>query len=277
MPAPTASEIIDHIRSLENLPGQEFDGSKKTTIFAEDLTQLDGMIFDNTEAIENTVVRTFGAQEIDGNKQFNNDVTMYGTTTLGYTEVRGDMELFAGTNLTLWQDPTDAKHSATKSYVDAAISSAVATAIEAAKNALYPVGSIYTNATSSTNPGTLLGFGTWSAFGEGRVMVGKASSGTFGTAGGTMGAETHTITPGQMPDHGFGFSHHGDEGGSVLRLIGGHNYRSVTFGSPGAYRPPNGANGGAGSNSSIYWNFGNNEAHNNIQPSIVVYMWRRTA
>jgi hypothetical protein len=33
---------------------------------------------------------------------------------------------------------------------------------------LYPVGSIYINATSAINPATLLGFGTWTAFGAGR-------------------------------------------------------------------------------------------------------------
>jgi hypothetical protein len=37
---------------------------------------------------------------------------------------------------------------------------------------LYPVGSVYINAAVSTNPGTLLGFGTWAAFGAGRVLVG---------------------------------------------------------------------------------------------------------
>ena len=36
----------------------------------------------------------------------------------------------------------------------------------------YPVGSIYMNATVATNPGTLLGFGTWVAFGAGKVPVG---------------------------------------------------------------------------------------------------------
>ena len=44
--------------------------------------------------------------------------------------------------------------------------------IQAAISALYPVGSIYTNASNSTNPATLLGFGTWSAFAAGRVLIG---------------------------------------------------------------------------------------------------------
>ena len=42
--------------------------------------------------------------------------------------------------------------------------------VQAALQALHPIGSIYTNVTS-TNPGTLFGFGTWTAFGAGRVMV----------------------------------------------------------------------------------------------------------
>ena len=47
------------------------------------------------------------------------------------------------------------------------------------ENYIYPVGSIYFNMAVSTNPGTLLGFGTWAAYAEGRVLVGFQSSGTF--------------------------------------------------------------------------------------------------
>ena len=43
--------------------------------------------------------------------------------------------------------------------------------VQAAMEALHPVGSIYINATNSTNPGTLLGFGTWVEFGSGKVLV----------------------------------------------------------------------------------------------------------
>lgn len=50
---------------------------------------------------------------------------------------------------------------------------------------LFPVGSIYSNATNNTNPATLLGFGTWSAFGQSRVMVGAGQDSqvyTFATS-----------------------------------------------------------------------------------------------
>jgi len=37
---------------------------------------------------------------------------------------------------------------------------------------VYPVGSIYINATTSDTPNKLLGFGTWESFGRGRILVG---------------------------------------------------------------------------------------------------------
>jgi len=68
---------------------------------------------------------------------------------------------------------------------------------------IYPVGSIYFNMAVSTNPGTLLGFGTWAAYAEGRVLVGFQSSGTFDSLDESLGAETaaHTLTVDEMPAH----------------------------------------------------------------------------
>jgi len=62
---------------------------------------------------------------------------------------------------------------------------------------VYPVGSVYTS-TASTNPNTLFGFGTWTAFGAGRVLVGNGGSFTAGATGGSADAvvvsHTHDIT-----------------------------------------------------------------------------------
>jgi len=127
----------------------------------------------------------------------------------------------------------------------------------------YPVGSIYMNATNATNPGTLLGFGTWAAFGEGRVLIGIDSSDTdFDTAEETGGSKTHTLTESQIPSH---------------RHQVGSNDSSAGF-------------GGAAGNQEFVQNFGTGignpcntsftgggSAHNNVQPYIVVYMWKRTA
>src|SRR3989304_3619051 len=54
----------------------------------------------------------------------------------------------------------------------------------------FPVGSVFL-AVVSTDPATLLGYGTWSAFGAGRVLVGLDSGDTdFDAAGEPGGAKT---------------------------------------------------------------------------------------
>jgi hypothetical protein len=61
-------------------------------------------------------------------------------------------------------------------------------------DALYPVGSLYVS-TLSTNPGTLLGRGTWAAHGAGRVLVGHDSGDAdFDAEGKTGGAKTKAIS-----------------------------------------------------------------------------------
>ncbi len=140
-----------------------------------------------------------------------------------------------------------------KAYVDAAIT--------AAKAALMPVGTIVTLGVS-TNPGTLYGFGTWTAITD-KVIVGKGSSGTFATLNATGGAETHTLTTTEMPSHTHGFS--GAQ--YVVAGLGGANDRT---------QPAVGNNAGfidMRTSSSA----GSGGAHNNLQPYIVKYIWERTA
>ena len=149
-------------------------------------------------------------------------------------------------------DPT------TKSYVDTAIQTAVA----AAKQDLYPIGSYYINETDATNPGTLLGFGTWVAVAN-RTIVGKGS-GTFATAGATGGEETHTLTIAEMPSHSHVYGngdgnvvHGGVSGTSANITLGGGQWRYTNF--------PSTQTAGSGG------------AHNNMPPYIVAYVWKRTA
>lgn len=125
-------------------------------------------------------------------------------------------------------------------------------------NLLFPIGSIYSNIAVSTNPNTLLGFGTWVAM-ESRVLVGRAASGTFNVAAGsTGGAETHTLTTNEMPAHTHQLNRPlniGDvDRGGTSSSWSLDNVELATTTSAG---------GGA--------------AHNNLQPYIVVYMWKRTA
>ena len=66
--------------------------------------------------------------------------------------------------------------------------------VQSALVGAYPVGSIYMNATVATNPATLLGFGTWVAFGAGKVPVGlNAADSDFNTVEGTGGSKDSII------------------------------------------------------------------------------------
>lgn len=163
------------------------------------------------------------------------------------TDLRTDVTALEVSVAPLLVDPT------TKAYVDSAIS----TAVGAAKQALYPIGSYYINETDGTNPGTLLGFGTWSAVAN-RTIVGKGS-GTFATAGTTGGSETHTLTIGEMPAH--------THGQKVTANTGPNGRKDFV-----AEGPSTEYDQGVQTYSA-----GGGGAHNNMPPFIVAYVWKRTA
>ena len=140
--------------------------------------------------------------------------------------------------------------------------------------AAYPVGSIYMNASDSDDPSTLLGFGTWAAFGAGRVLIGAGSDSddqptpetvSF-TAGDEGGEYNHTLTTNEMPSHTLKVQVTqrvtGDDaaGGSRV-LTADRNVSTDTVDITGMTAK---ATGGG-------------QAHNNLQPYIVVHMWKRTA
>ena len=125
---------------------------------------------------------------------------------------------------------------------------------------VYPVGSIYINAAVTTNPATLLGFGTWVAFGSGRMIVGyNAADSDFDALQETGGAKTHTLTISELPSH--------------------------THNNPKGVKPPTNANdvditGGNGTtlaDNIVTDATGGGQAHSIMNPYIVAYMWRRTA
>jgi hypothetical protein len=154
---------------------------------------------------------------------------------------------------------------------------------DAVKTALFPVGSIYT-AIVSTNPGTLLGFGTWTAFGAGRTMVGfDSGNALFDTAEETGGsADAITVS------HTHTFS-------GTTSTIGTHQHEETVgtinlFGTGATYTKGN--YDGTGSGAVDLTNAGGSHDHTysgttasagtsgtnaNYQPYITVYLWKRTA
>lgn len=141
------------------------------------------------------------------------------------------------------------------------------TALSSVEDA-YPIGSIYMNASNSANPASLLGFGTWTSFGAGRVLVGLDSTQSeFNTIGETGGNKTapHTLTTAEIPSHYHSMILGGGSSGprdaiAVDAASGeGHSY-------DGTNGEATESTGGGGSHS-----------HSTLQPYITVYMWKRTA
>lgn len=120
--------------------------------------------------------------------------------------------------------------------------------------AVYPVGSIFIT-TVATNPATLFGFGTWVAFATGRTIVGIDTGQTeFNTIEKTGGAKTHTLTTAEMPSH--------------VHLV-----PWITLGGTGGSSGDRAYPGGNSETSAA----GSGGAHNNLQPYITTYIWKRTA
>lgn len=154
--------------------------------------------------------------------------------------------------------------------------------VTAALSAAYPVGSIYINAGVSTNPATLLGFGTWTAFGAGKVLVGLDSADalfdTLEETGGSKDAiavthnhtatstvtdpgHDHVITSGEVNTRTNPYFNWTGTGGASVG-VSGAGVDSNTTGITVATTVADG--GSSGTNA-------------NVQPFIVVKMWKRTA
>tara|TARA_R110001592_G_scaffold101552_1_gene287307 strand:- start:21 stop:638 length:618 start_codon:yes stop_codon:yes gene_type:complete len=141
---------------------------------------------------------------------------------------------------------------------DAVIATKIAAG--ALTDVVYPVGSIFTTVTNYADSAAVvsaIGGTTWTAFGAGRVVVGLDSGDTdFDTVEETGGskdaivvAHTHTLTTKTRPSY--------DSSG------GGNNYGQDS---------PSGTGPNTSTNST-----GESGTGKNVQPYIVVYMWKRTA
>jgi hypothetical protein len=178
------------------------------------------------------------------------NLTVTGTTTL--TGVPTAPTASSGTNTT---------QVATTAFVTSALA------------VLYPVGSIFT-ATVSTNPNTLFGFGTWTAFGAGRVLIGDGGGFTAGATGGSADAvvvsHTHTAT-----------STVSDSGHSHSFVLGVNDSTGYSLPADGvnpasSSGTTNSATTGISVSTSVA-SAGVSGTNANLQPYVVVYMWQRTA
>ena len=118
---------------------------------------------------------------------------------------------------------------------------------------VYPVGSVYVSV-NSTSPATLFG-GTWVQIKDKFLL----SAGDTYKAGATGGEATHVLTVDEMPRHNHSIDNMNASGSTTP-------YMTVQAQEKKGY----------GGNVQTFFT-GGGQAHNNMPPYIVVYIWQRTA
>lgn len=117
---------------------------------------------------------------------------------------------------------------------------------------VYPVGSIYMSV-NSVSPETFLG-GEWTQIQDTFLL----SAGSTYTAGDTGGSATVTLTVDQIPSHS-------------------HAQKNTKTGASGSAKWVVDSGGSYGTVGATIGYTGGGQAHNNMPPYLVVYMWERTA
>lgn len=141
---------------------------------------------------------------------------------------------------------------------------------------IYPVGSLYMSV-NNLEPATLFG-GKWERWGKGKTIVGVDENDTdFATSEKTLGEKSHKLIVNEMPAH----THTMANGGAHKHDV---RYRAVGR-QDGGYWTPIGATDinttttafttTSGEHKHTINSTGGNLAHNNIQPSITCYIWKR--
>lgn len=126
-------------------------------------------------------------------------------------------------------------------------------------NTIYPVGSIYISV-NNINPKKFL-VGVWERFGNGRVIAGVNESDTdFDRAEKTGGEKKHKLTEQEMPGHTHKHSFLQENQLIDVSISSGETRKIAEIGLSEANT---GTAGGGGE-------------HNNLQPYITCYMWKRT-
>ncbi len=167
---------------------------------------------------------------------------------------------------------------------------------------MYPIGSIYMSI-NDTDPSTLFG-GKWESWGAGRVPVGVNSADTdFNLVEKTGGEKTHKLTTAELAQHSHGMNSHTHSipelsGSAIKNGMHAHNigatstatkgsnqnrvssqdtattdYRSSESGEHTHTIKTNASTTGKATGNTA--NSGSNTAHNNLQPYITCYMFKR--
>lgn len=161
-------------------------------------------------------------------------------------------------DLSNFKTETDTRFTTTKEELTSLITTTIGNTI----NSIYPIGSVYIS-TTETNPGTYLK-GTWEQFGQGRTLIGVGTgydgTNTHEFEVNTKGGEyKHKLTVDEMPSHGHKLY---ARGGSTTQAISTFGDNKPILQGSNDYGFDVSKAGGDG-------------YHNNVQPYVTVYFWKR--
>lgn len=159
-------------------------------------------------------------------------------------------------------------------------------------NPFWPVGSIYISVVNE-NPSKYFG-GTWARFGNGKCLVGVSESESeFNTVQKTGGAKTVGLSTANMPSHNHSLSinttsltgewqyYHAStdlvQGGGIVGTASTGVTDSYTGTTSNKRTRAKWTINASHNHSGSVGYSGSGTAHNNLQPYITVYLWRRTA
>lgn len=149
--------------------------------------------------------------------------------------------------------------------IDAQMKTNADNATTALTRATLPVGSVFFTVIN-TNPGTLLGYGTWVQIAQGRFIVGvgtgtdaNADTRSYAQGNDSVGEYTHTLITAEMPAHSHPQNVSPNQGGALTG-----NFAST----------PN----SVGNVPSVTTtdSVGGDDPHENSPPAFGLYVWERT-
>lgn len=134
---------------------------------------------------------------------------------------------------------------------------------------MMPVGSIVewapvdggdTDLSTPAKVAAYYGFGTWEAYGQGRVLLGESGSHDVGSTG---GEEKHVLTASELPSKAY-YLYYWTSRNLTSLYQEGYDGSIAGFTNTGGTQYAGNVEGG-------------DQPHNNMPPYITVYRWRRIA
>jgi len=245
------AEIASDTANLAPLNSPALTGipTAPTAAVTTNTTQLATTAFVNAEIANDAPTKTGGGASgtwginVTGNAATATSATS-ATSATNATNVTGTVA--SGVTGTTQAFGTNTTQIATTAFVQAVA------ATQISLQAVYPVGSVYINASDITSPATLFGFGTWLAIGAGRVLVGQdTGDALFDVMGETGGSKdaivvTHTHTTNTVSTANLEHSHSNTVGNQsadhnhgvgtlVNSAVGAHNHNTQSYPSGSSY------------------------------------------